>query len=124
MGHALITPLHLLASLLRQEGGLVGPLLEKIGVPQDRIKSIVDSELSRLPSQSNQAGMGMEASLNGVLNKAEQEARDLKDEYTSVEHLLLGLCRRRARPRRCSRRWAWTGTKSSRRCARSAAASA
>ncbi len=92
----LITPLHLLASLLRQEGGLVGPLLEKIGVPQDRIKSIVDSELSRLPSQSNQAGMGMEASLNGVLNKAEQEARDLKDEYTSVEHLLLGLAQEKS----------------------------
>ena len=36
MGHANITPLHLLAALLRQEGGLVGSLLAKVGVPGDR----------------------------------------------------------------------------------------
>ncbi len=90
-GHATIGPLHLLAALLRQEGGLAQPLLEKVGIPADRINSIVDSELARLPSQSAQAGMGMDPSLNAVLNRAEREARDLKDDYTSVEHLLLAL---------------------------------
>jgi ATP-dependent Clp protease ATP-binding subunit ClpB len=90
-GNPTITPLHLLAALLRQEGGLAEPLLQKVGVAPDRIRSIVDSELSRLPSQSQQAGMGMDPALNAVLSRAEQEARELKDEYTSVEHLLLAL---------------------------------
>jgi ATP-dependent Clp protease ATP-binding subunit ClpB len=95
MGHAQITGLHLLAALLRQEGGLAGSLLEKVGIPLDRINSVVNSELGRLPTQSQQAGMGMDPTLSAVLNKAEQEARDLKDEYTSVEHLLLALAQER-----------------------------
>jgi len=90
-GHAAIGPLHLLAALLGQEGGLVAPLLEKVGVQTEQVRGVVQSELGRLPSQSGQAGMGMEASLNNVFNRAEKEARDLSDEYTSVEHLLLGL---------------------------------
>ena len=79
-GHAAIGPLHLLEALLTQENGLVVPLLEKIGIPEDRVKSVVASELSRMPSQSNQAGMSMEGSLNQVFNRAEKEARELKDE--------------------------------------------
>ena len=91
LGHAAIGPLHLLSALLKQEGGLVAPLLEKVGVPRDRIVSVVDSELGRLPSQSTGGGMGMDAQLNAVFTRAEKEARDLTDEYTSVEHLLLAL---------------------------------
>ncbi len=90
-GNAQIGPLHLLDALLKQEGGLVTPLLEKVGIPADRIGSIVASEMRRLPSQSSQAGMAMDQALNGVLTRAEKEARDLKDDYTSVEHLLLAL---------------------------------
>ncbi|MHC4984468.1 MAG: Clp protease N-terminal domain-containing protein, partial [Planctomycetota bacterium] len=90
-GHAAIGPLHLLDALLKQEGGLVAALLEKVGIPRDRIVSVVESELKRLPSQSSGGGMAMDAKLNAVLTKAEGEARDLKDEYTSVEHMLLAL---------------------------------
>ncbi len=90
-GHAQVTPLHLLKALLEQEGGLVGSLLEKVGVPRDRIRPIVDSELERLPTQSGQAGMNADPAYNAALFKADKEARDLGDEYVSVEHLLLGL---------------------------------
>ncbi len=90
-GHAQVAPLHLLDVLLHQEGGLAVPLLEKVGIPEDRITQIVRSELSRLPSQSQQAGMAMDPALNQVLNRADKEARDLKDDYISVEHLLLAL---------------------------------
>ena len=91
VGHAAVTPLHILHALLRQEGGLAGPLLAKVGVPIDRIVSIVESELKRLPSQSNQAGMGMDPQLSQVIIRAAKEAGDLKDEYISIEHLLLAL---------------------------------
>ncbi|MCK4276961.1 MAG: AAA family ATPase, partial [Phycisphaerae bacterium] len=90
-GHANVTPLHLLDALLRQEGGLVPTLLEKIGIPADRVGPIVTSELSRLPSQSTGGGMAADSALNAVLVAAEKEARGMKDEYTSVEHLLMGL---------------------------------
>jgi len=90
-GHAAIGPLHLLDALLKQEGGLVAPLLEKVGIPRDRIVSIVEAEMERQPSQSSGGGMAMDARLNAVFSRAEKEARDMKDEYTSVEHLLLAL---------------------------------
>jgi ATP-dependent Clp protease ATP-binding subunit ClpB len=90
-GHASVTPLHLLQALLAQEGGLAGPLLEKVGVPRDRIGQIVTSELGRLPTQSGQAGMSADPAMNGVFVRAGKEAKDLGDEYISVEHLLLAL---------------------------------
>ncbi|MCE5328134.1 MAG: ATP-dependent chaperone ClpB [Planctomycetaceae bacterium] len=90
-GHPNITPLHLLKALLEQEGGLAGPLLEKVGIPQDRVASIVESELARMPSQSGAAGMGIDAATNAVLMRAQREAANLKDDYTSVEHLLLAM---------------------------------
>ena len=90
-GHAQITTLHLLEGLLAQEKGLAVPLLEKVGIPGDRIKSIVTSELSRLPTQSAQAGLVADGMLNAVLIRAEKETRELKDDYVSVEHLLLAL---------------------------------
>ncbi|MGC9454993.1 MAG: ATP-dependent chaperone ClpB [Phycisphaerae bacterium] len=90
-GHANITPLHLLQALLEQEDSLAARLLEKVGVPAERVRSVVSSELSRLPSQSSGGGMGMDAALNKVFERAEKESRDLKDEYISVEHLLLAL---------------------------------
>ncbi|MCY2928499.1 MAG: ATP-dependent chaperone ClpB [Planctomycetota bacterium] len=91
-GHAAFGPLHLLKALIEQEGGLVEPLLEKVGIPGPRVRAVVDAELKRMPSQSGgMAGMGMEPALAAVFNAAEAEAKRLKDDYTSVEHMLLAL---------------------------------
>ena len=95
-GHSSVSPLHLLDALLRQEGGLIPPLLEKVGVPADRVRSVVASELSRLPSQSSQAGMVGDPALGAVGNRADKESRDMGDEYVSVEHLLLALVEERS----------------------------
>jgi len=90
-GHAAVTPLHVLAALLDQDGGLAGELLAKVGIPPQRIGSIVAGELKRLPSQSGQAAQGVDADLNRVVVRAAKEAKDLTDEYVSVEHVLLAL---------------------------------
>jgi ATP-dependent Clp protease ATP-binding subunit ClpB len=90
-GNPQVGPLHLLKALLDQEGGVAVPLLEKVGVSAERIQSIVASQLRRLPSQSQQAGMAMDPALNSIFNRAEKIARDMKDDYTSVEHLLLAM---------------------------------
>ena len=90
-GQAQVLPLHLLHAMLSQAGGLTGTILAKVGIGADRIEPIVAAELSRLPSQSSGGGLVVDPKLTQVINQAEKEANELKDEYTSVEHLLLGL---------------------------------
>jgi ATP-dependent Clp protease ATP-binding subunit ClpB len=94
-GHIEVDGEHLLAALLEQEGGLVPRLLDKMGVSTEGLAAEVKKELERRPSVS---GSGVEAGriyvtqrFNHLLIKAEEEARHLKDEYVSVEHLLLAM---------------------------------
>ncbi len=90
-GHAQVDTLHLLRILLTQEGGVVAPLLEKAGLPPDRAVRVVDGELDRLPTQSVQAGLQVSPNMNEVLLAAFNEAKQLKDEYVSTEHMLLAM---------------------------------
>ena len=90
-GNPQITPLHMLEALLNQDGGLAGPLLEKVGIPRDRIKTVVEAELDRLPKQSTGAGMAMDPAISNLMVAAGKEAKALNDEYISVEHFLLAM---------------------------------
>ncbi|HLL05167.1 MAG TPA: ATP-dependent chaperone ClpB, partial [Myxococcaceae bacterium] len=89
-GNPQIEDSHLLAALLDQEEGIVAPILQKVGVNVARLRSENDAAAARLPRQSG-AQPTLSRELHQVLDRAEQEARDLKDEYVSTEHLLLGL---------------------------------
>src|SRR3954447_13058656 len=91
--HAQVTPLHLLAALLDQEGGLVVPVLGKIGVGPDALRADVSNGLAQLPTLSSAAEPTTAPELLTVLRAAEREMRDLKDEYVSVEHVLLALAK-------------------------------
>ncbi|MFA7536245.1 MAG: ATP-dependent chaperone ClpB [Desulfuromonadales bacterium] len=93
LGHVEVDGEHLLAALLEQEGGLVPRLLQRMEVPVENFAAAVRQELEKRPSVS---GPGMEAGkiyvtqrFNRLLMKAEEEAKRLKDEYISVEHILL-----------------------------------
>jgi ATP-dependent Clp protease ATP-binding subunit ClpB len=94
-GHVEVDGEHLLAALLQQEGGLVPRLLQRMEVPAAGLVEAVGRELDRRPSVS---GPGLETGkiyvtqrFNRLLIKADEEARHLKDEFISVEHLLLAL---------------------------------
>jgi len=89
--HSEINSLHLLAALLQDQEGVVRPILSKLGADAQRVGSIVDSELRRLPSVSGTANLGISRDLNEVLEDAQKETDRLKDEYISTEHLLLAL---------------------------------
>ncbi|MCA1699879.1 MAG: AAA family ATPase, partial [Actinobacteria bacterium] len=89
--HSQITPAHLLAALLDQEGGLVVPVLGKIGVSPDALRADVDAALGQLPTLAGEAEPTTAPELLAVLRGAEREMRDLKDDYVSVEHVLLAL---------------------------------
>src|SRR6516164_8526657 len=84
---------HLLLSLLEQEGGLAVSILTRAGVDVDAVKSSLEQELDRLPKVSVPAGppdqIYVTTRLNRLLGGAEDEAKKLKDEYISIEHVLL-----------------------------------
>jgi ATP-dependent Clp protease ATP-binding subunit ClpB len=91
-GHAQFAPLHVLDGLLHeQNGGIVEPLLTKAGVRVDRIRQMIESELSRLPKVSGGQTVG-DPKTNEVIQAARGQADRLKDQYISTEHLLLALC--------------------------------
>lgn len=91
-GHQNIEPYHLLYSLINQEDGIVEPLLEKTDVNVNKFKKEVEEYLESRPSISSGGGAYMSAELSDLFNKAEKEADTMKDDYISVEHLLLALC--------------------------------
>src|SRR6516164_8511491 len=84
---------HLLLSLLEQEGGLAVSILNRAGVDVNAIRTALEQELDRLPKVSGPAGppdqIYVTPRLNRLLDRAEDEAKQLKDEYISIEHVLL-----------------------------------
>ncbi len=92
-GHQQIDVEHLLAGLLEQEGGLAGSILSRAGLNPDVLRSRLENELGRLPKVSGPSGPAdqiyVTGRLNRLLTQAEDEARNLRDEYISVEHILL-----------------------------------
>ena len=92
-GHQQIDVEHLLAALLEQEGGLASSILAKAGIGVEPLTARLEAELDRLPKVSGPGGAPGEVyvtqRLNRLLTAAEDEARKLKDDYISVEHVLL-----------------------------------
>ncbi|MDD2271499.1 MAG: ATP-dependent chaperone ClpB [Desulfuromonadaceae bacterium] len=94
-GHVEVSCEHLLWALLDQHDGLVQRLLQRMDIRPEMIKNEVAAELDRIPRVS---GPGAEAGkiyvsqrLSRILVTAENEAKRLKDEYVSVEHLFMAL---------------------------------
>jgi len=94
-GHVEVDGEHLLWALLMQQDGLVPKLLQRMDVKPEQLKKQIEEELNRRPSVS---GPGAEPGkiyvsqrLSRILVAADNEAKRLKDEYVSVEHLLIAL---------------------------------
>jgi ATP-dependent Clp protease ATP-binding subunit ClpB len=90
-GNPSLEDVHLLAALLDQEETVVVPILQKVGANVARIRTRVSGALEKLPKQSGDVRASLSRELNSVLARAEEEARELGDEYVSAEHLLLAL---------------------------------
>ena len=93
MGHAEIDGEHLFVSLLTQDEGLLPRLLVRMDVPVATLCARLEEHLAKRPRVSGpgveQGKVYVTARLNGLLAKAEKEAKRLKDDYVSVEHLTL-----------------------------------
>jgi len=90
--HQEIMGKHLLSALLTQEGGLTPRFLEHVGVNVDILNNLLEDLLKRVPAVYGYEGsLRMSTGLARVFARAEEEAKEMKDQYISVEHLLLGL---------------------------------
>ncbi len=89
--HPEVRGLHLLGVLLKQEGGVVAPVLQKMEAPPEPVGRAVDAELKTLPRMTGGADPGLSRPLGDALDSAEAASRKLGDAYVSTEHLLLGI---------------------------------
>lgn len=88
-----ITPLHLLDALLQENDGIIETLLEHLGTRQDQLRRICEAEMEHLPKISGGNDVGMSRDLQNILQTAQQEASNMKDEFISTEHILLAMAK-------------------------------
>ncbi len=91
--HSEVDTAHLLESLIDQDGGLTASVLRRANLEPEVLSAGVRELLERKPRLSGpETGQAyLSGALNMLLSKAEEEARELRDEYVSVEHLLLAM---------------------------------
>ena len=87
-----IEPEHLLAAMLTEKEGLARSVFKKLGVSGDAIAAAAAKAVERLPKVSGGGEIYFSAAARAVLEAAFTEAGKMKDEYTSIEHILLALC--------------------------------
>ncbi len=102
--HQQVDTIHLLLSLIQQEGGVVSSLLEKMKIDARLLETQIEKILQVLPQNTSfPAGLGqiyVTRNLNEVLSQSMKEAIKLKDEYVSTEHLFLAILERGGQTKR------------------------
>ncbi|GCE26517.1 chaperone protein ClpB [Dictyobacter alpinus] len=86
-----VEPAHLLDALLAQEGGVVQQIMQKAGGNIQTARTMVENDIERMPRAYGGSEPGLSPQLRKVLDEAWSEMSTFKDEYLSVEHLLLAL---------------------------------
>ena len=82
---------HLLMALIDQKDGVVPQILDKLGADHTQMKRQLESELEKLAKASGPAQVYLSPRLKQVLDAAEKESRNFKDEYVSTEHMLIAI---------------------------------
>lgn len=91
MSHQAISPLHLLLALVEQKEGVIPAITAKLGHPPDDLSRKIREELAGEPQTQGTDAAYMTRELKAAFDQAESEAGKLRDDYISVEHLLLAL---------------------------------
>ncbi|MEY3617998.1 MAG: chaperone protein ClpB, partial [Actinomycetota bacterium] len=85
---------HVMAALMRQEGTITPAVLAKLGLAPLMIRNQADERVAKLPKAHGGDEPRMNRELNNIFQMAERYQKDLKDDYLSVEHLLLAMNQR------------------------------
>ena len=86
--------IHLLVALLQQDGGLTPQLLRKMGITTESLEAAAKAEVQKLPAVTGSREADrfyISSAMDATFRTAEQQAQRMKDDYISVEHLLLAL---------------------------------
>jgi ATP-dependent Clp protease ATP-binding subunit ClpB len=101
LGNPEIQPVHLLLALVEDREGVIPAVLEKVGVPAERLEHELHAIEEKLPRVAGSAAQpGISQALNRAAEQAFREAGNFKDEYVSTEHLLLGVANVKSDPAR------------------------
>jgi ATP-dependent Clp protease ATP-binding subunit ClpB len=92
-GNPEVIPEHLLLAMLAQDGGVAGPLLQKAGADITSLERETARRVDGLPRVSGGAEPGLNRRTLEVMRKAEDEAKALRDDFVSVEHLVLAMAK-------------------------------
>jgi ATP-dependent Clp protease ATP-binding subunit ClpB len=96
-GNPEVTPEHLLLALLRQDGGIVAPIINKLGQTPAMIEAEIAAEVSKYSKVGGASAEPMiSSSLRKVFDTAFKSADDFKDEYVSTEHFLLAIAQEKS----------------------------
>ncbi|MGA0803025.1 MAG: ATP-dependent Clp protease ATP-binding subunit [Ilumatobacteraceae bacterium] len=91
LSHPDLTPDHVMAAVLRLDGTIVPAVLAKLGIAPLMIRNKADEAVTKLPKAYGGDEPRMNRELNNVFENAEKYRKDFKDEFLSVEHLLLAM---------------------------------
>lgn len=89
--HQAIETAHILKALLDVDENVIGFLLKKLNANITILNDKLDESIQKLPKVSGDGGQYLSADANGALMKAQDYMKEFKDEFVSVEHILLGL---------------------------------
>jgi len=89
-----LTPDHVLAAMMRQDDTIVPPVLAKLGLAPLMVRNQADEAVAKLPKAYGGGEPHMNRELNNVFANAERFRKDFKDDFLSVEHLLLAMNQR------------------------------
>ena len=92
-GNPEMLPEHLIGAMLAQDGGIALPLFQKAGGDPEGLQRRVDAHIEKLPRVSGGSEPTLSRRTMDQLRHAEDEAKHLKDDFVSVEHLMLGLAK-------------------------------
>ena len=92
-GHPEIRPLHLLVALVRQQEGIVRPILERLGARPDAVAAAAERSLEGTARVQGGAEPGLSRAMAQLVTDADKAATEFRDDYLSAEHLLLAMAR-------------------------------
>lgn len=90
-GNNEVRPEHLVVALIEQDEGLIPNLFEKLNVAPFNVKEDVEREIANFPKVKGSTNQYLSQELNAALIEAERESTSMKDDFVSVEHLMLGI---------------------------------
>ena len=89
--HQAVDTPHLLLAMMQQDGGIVSPILQRIGVNIPLIKNQVEEIIKKVPKVAGAGETYITPNLKNTIDRAFEEAQRLRDEFISTEHVLLAL---------------------------------